>query len=153
MASIQHDPSGSFHIAFRLGGRRYKRSLKTKIQRKAEATASHVEENIRLIEGGRMDLPDDVDIPTFLMSDGKRKEKPRVASNIQLKDLFTQYQQATPEGSLEPTTVKLIGIHMRHLCRILGADTSLRSIRTVQLQSYVTVRSMESGQRGKKSVQ
>ena len=37
MASLQKDPSGNFHLAFQFGGSRFKRSLKTKSQRKAEA--------------------------------------------------------------------------------------------------------------------
>lgn len=148
MASIQQDPSGNFHIAFRFGTKRYKRSLKTKIERKAEATASHVEENIRLIEAGRMELPDDVDVPTYLMSDGKLREKPKAVNNIRLNDLESAYQQATPDGSLEPTTLKTIGVHLRHICRILGGKTNLRAIRMADLQRYVTERSKESGRRG-----
>lgn len=150
MASIQQDPSGNYHIAFRFGGSRYKRSLKTKIERKAEAAASHVEENIRLIEAGRMDLPDDVDVPVFLMSDGKLLEKPRAPANILLKKLLNEYLDSIPDGSLEPTTLKVTGVHTRHVCRILGGDTVLRSVRTEDLQRYVTYRSKEPGQRGQK---
>ena len=149
MASIQQDPSGNFHIAFRFGGKRYKRSLKTAIERKALATANHVEENIRLIEAGRMDLPDDVDVPTYLMSDGKLAKKPKVKATLQLKDLLSQYLDATPEGSQEPTTLKTTRIHMRHFGRVLGDATNLRSIGTADLQRYVTCRSREAGQRGK----
>ena len=148
MASIQQDPSGNFHISFRFGGRRFKRSLKTKHERKASAAASHVEENIRLIEAGRMELPDDVDVPTFLMSDGKLQDKPRVKSSTRLKDLLAEYTEATPAGALESTTLQTTGVHIRHVCRILGGDTNLRAIRTADLQRYVTERSKEPGQRG-----
>ena len=65
MASLQRDPSDNIHVKFRFSGKQYKRSLKTKHQRKAEAAASHIAENIRLVNTGRMELPDDVDIPTF----------------------------------------------------------------------------------------
>ena len=150
MASIQQDPSGNFHIAFRFGGKRYKRSLKTTIERKALATASHVEENIRLIEAGRMELPDSVDVPTYLMSDGKLASKPRVKKSLQLAGLLEAYRNSLPEGSLEPTTLKVIGVHVRHFCRILGSDRKLRSIRTQELQDYVTARSTECGKHGRK---
>lgn len=82
MAFVQRDPSGNFHLCFRFGGRRFKRSLHTKHQRKADAAASHVEENIRLVGEGLLELPSDVDVPTFLLSDGKLAEKPKVASNV-----------------------------------------------------------------------
>ncbi|MEZ6059129.1 MAG: hypothetical protein R3C19_02085 [Planctomycetaceae bacterium] len=150
MASIQQDRSGNYHIAFRFGGKRYKRSLKTKHNRKADAAACHVEENIRLIGAGRLELPDDVDIPTYLMSDGNLKQKPQIASTIRLKDLFREYQQETPDGSLEDTTLKVIGVHMRHGCRIPGERTVPRTIRTSELQRYVTQRSKQPGKRGRK---
>ena len=34
MASLQSDPSGNYHVKFRLGGRQYRRSLRTKLRRK-----------------------------------------------------------------------------------------------------------------------
>jgi hypothetical protein len=39
MAYVQRDPSGNFHLCFRFGGHRFKRSLHTKYQRKADAAA------------------------------------------------------------------------------------------------------------------
>jgi len=150
MASVQRDPGGNFHVTFRFGGQRFKRSLKTKHQRKAIAAASHVEENIRLVEAGRLKLPDDVDIAIFLLSDGNLQQKPKASKTIRLKDLLTRFEQETPVDSLEPTTLKLMGVHMRHVTRILGGGTHLRSIKTATLQQYVTRRSHEPGQRGRK---
>ena len=151
MASIHRDPSGNFHLCFRFGGRRFKRSLHTKHQRKADAAASHVEENIRLVGEGRLELPNDVDVPTFLLSDGKLAEKPKVASNIQLGSLFDEYRALTPEGALEASSIQTFRTHMRHVYRILGHSTLLRSIRTGDLQRFVTARSKEQGRRGKVS--
>jgi len=147
MAFVQRDPSGNFHLCFRFGGRRFKRSLHTKHQRKADAAASHVEENLRLVGEGRLDLPDNVDVPTFLLSDGKLAEKPKVASNIKLGLLFDEYQARTPEGALEASSIQTFRTHMGHVARILGAGTLLRSIRTSDLQRYVTTRSKEKGRR------
>lgn len=148
MAFVQRDPSGNFHLCFRFGGRRFKRSLHTKHQRKADAAASHVEENLRLVGEGRLELPDNVDVPTFLLSDGKLAEKPKVASNIKLGSLFDEYKARTPEGALEASSIQTFRTHMGHVVRILGAGTLLRSIRTSDLQRYVTTRSKEKGRRG-----
>lgn len=131
MASILRDPSGNFHIHFRFGGQRFKRSLHTKHERKAQAAASHVEENIRLIGEGRLALPDDVDVPTYLLSDGKLAEQPKANGDCKLGMLFAKYRELVPEGAAESTT--------------------LRSIGTSELQHYITVRSKESGRRGKLS--
>ena len=106
MASIQQDPSGNYHVSFRFGGKRFKRSLKTKIHQKAEAAASHIEENIRLIEAGRMTLPEDADIPTFLMSDGRLRKKVKTKESIRLGALLDRFKAESPEGAFEPTTLK-----------------------------------------------
>lgn len=148
MASIHRDPSGNFHLHFRFGGHRFKRSLRTKHERKANAVASHVEENIRLIGEGRLNLPDDVDVPTFLLSDGKLSAKPKVSNNIKLGLLFDEYTARTPDGALEASSIATFRTHMRHVARILGANTLLRSVRTSDLQLYVTTRSKEKGRRG-----
>ena len=52
MASLQQDPSGNYHICFRFGSNRFKRSLRTRNRRKAEAMSFRVEENIGLVESG-----------------------------------------------------------------------------------------------------
>ncbi len=94
MASIQQDPSGNYHVCFRFRDSRFKRSLKTNIKRKAEAAASRVEENLRLVDEGRIELPDGVDIPVFLLSDGKLADKPRQSKTIKLGSLFDEYLNA-----------------------------------------------------------
>jgi len=149
MASLQQDPSGNFHVCFRFNGRRFKRSLRTRLQRKADAAASHIEENIRLIESGRMDLPDDADIPTFLMSDGKRAKRPAPTSHLTIGNVFDQYRQSLPDGSLDPMTLEIAAIHIRHLKRHLGSSTRLQSLTPKHLQNYITTRSKAPGRNGK----
>ncbi|HBE71545.1 MAG TPA: hypothetical protein DDW52_25660 [Planctomycetaceae bacterium] len=148
MASIQQDPSGNFHVCFRFRNRRFKRSLKTHIKRKAEAAASRVEENIRLIDDGRIELPEDVDIPVFLLSDGKLLEKPKLVENVSLGSLFTRYRESIPDDSIEATSLATMKIHMKHVTRILGESQTLRAVRKPHLQEYVTQRSREPGRHG-----
>ena len=148
MASIQQDPSGVFHICFRYGKQRFKRSLQTTDRRKADATAVRVSENIRLANQGRMELPDDADIPTFLLSDGTLSNRPEPVSVLNIGDLFNKYQAAIPVDALEQSSLKTAKIHMRHFERLLGGKKTLRSITTADLQSYVTTRSGEAGHRG-----
>lgn len=75
MAWIQTDPSGNFHISFRFGGRKYKRSLKTKTRKQAELKKLRLEDTVALIETGRIELPPNCDLPTFLLSEGKLEGK------------------------------------------------------------------------------
>lgn len=62
MASLQQDPSGKFHVIFRFAGTRYKRSLKTAHRRQAQAACIRLEENVRLVESGRLELHDGADV-------------------------------------------------------------------------------------------
>lgn len=148
MASVQQDPSGNFHVCFRFGGHRIERSLKTSLRRKAEAATCRVEENVRLIGDGRIQLPEDVDIPVYLLSDGKLDEKPKQSRTVKLGNVFDEYLDAVPADSLEATSEKTMRIHVRHLQRILGASRTLRSLTQSDLQKYVTQRSREPGRTG-----
>jgi len=61
MSSLQQDPSGNFHICFRFLGKRFKRSLKTKNEKKASASLVKLDERIWMIESGHLELPANVD--------------------------------------------------------------------------------------------
>ena len=112
MAWIQQDPSGNFHISFRFGGRRFKRSLKTDLYRQANLSKLRLEESIALIEAGRMNLPPNADIPTFLLSEGKLDGK--IVVNLRmLGELSDDYFKSIPPDGLEPGTIKMEGKRCR----------------------------------------
>lgn len=148
MASLQIDPSGNHHVKFRFAGKQYRRSLRTKMRRTVEASACDIEENIRLIEGGHLELPEDADVATFLPSDGKLLGKPLPTSAITVGTIFDKYQKSIPADAMEATSLKTARIHMRHLQRLMGANKPFRTITTADLQTYVTKRSKEQGHRG-----
>ena len=73
MASLEIDSkSGFFKVRFRLQGIACKRSLKTNDPKEAKAVVARIEETIRLVERGRLDMPTDADPVAFVMSDGKQ---------------------------------------------------------------------------------
>ena len=84
MAWLQADPSGNYHVSFRFGGRKFKRSLRTKDGANAEGRRLRLEENIRLVESGRLAIPSEADVPTFLLSDGKLNSKVVIATPLTL---------------------------------------------------------------------
>jgi hypothetical protein len=71
-----HPTSGRFKICFRWGGTKLKRTLKTTRRGDAEAKLLRLEENIKLLEEGRLELSPGADLCTFLLSDGKLTQKP-----------------------------------------------------------------------------
>ncbi|HRX82162.1 MAG TPA: hypothetical protein P5307_24015 [Pirellulaceae bacterium] len=149
MAWLQADPSGNYHVSFRFGGRKFKRSLRTKDAANAEGRRLRLEENIRLVESGRLPVPREADVPTFLLSDGKLDNKVVIDAPITLISLFDSFFAALSTGNLEESTVSGMQIHRRHLERHLGNAFVVQRISLEDLQTYVMERSKQKGLRGR----
>jgi len=61
----------TYSVVFRFAGRKFTRSLKTGDRKEAETRRLNLERTIREVQEGRMALPDGVDLPLFLLSDGR----------------------------------------------------------------------------------
>jgi hypothetical protein len=70
MASLERR-SERFRIVFRFAGRKFQHALKTSKEGEARSCLARLEENLRLLERGRLVLPPAADLPTFLLSDGQ----------------------------------------------------------------------------------
>ncbi|QDT43506.1 hypothetical protein Pan241w_36070 [Gimesia alba] len=133
---------GSWRIAFRIGEQRFNRSLKTENKDEAEARQARLEESIRLVESGRIEIPPGADIPTFLLSDGKLKQSSSIAVRaLTLSQLFEEFFFKLPEGNLEDSTIYGMQRHRRHLERIIGVRFPVQQLTTEVLQNYVSKRS------------
>ena len=150
MAWLERDPSGNYHIAFRFGGRKFRRSLRTKTKRQAEARCARLEENSQLVESGRLTIPDGADVAAFLLSDGKLNGKPKVKARISLTEVFALYIDELPPGSLETETLRIAHIHMRHFQRHLGKKFPIDGLTQADLQNYVNQRARQPGIHGRK---
>lgn len=99
MAWLEQKPSGNFLVAFRYGEQKFKKSLRTKSRKAAEGRLSRLEENISLVESGRLVIPDEADIASFLLSDGQVNGKPKRRSSIRtLKHLCQRIDGSTRCG-------------------------------------------------------
>ena len=149
MASLETTPSGNYHVVFWFQGERYKRALRTKQRREADLRKARLEDTIHLVECGRIELPKDVDIPLFLLSDGKlgavalRSVETTPPPQHALEAIFAQFFESIPDGNLEQTTLDGMHQHEKHLLRIVGADFQLPSLTLDDLQQYVKKRSSE----------
>ncbi len=75
MASIhQVGKRGLFSIHFRVGRKQYQRALSTANYKEALAQCARVEETISLIERGRLEIPESVELCEFILSDGRLKK-------------------------------------------------------------------------------
>ena len=149
MAWLEQDPSKRFHICFRFSGNKFRRSLKTSKKKEAETRLSRLEETIRLVESGRLEIPADTDAAKFLLSDGKVTKDSSPAKPIYLTKLFDQFFDSLPESSLEKSTIDCMKIHRRHFERVLSKRCRVDRLTIDQMQSYVSKRSREPGRRGR----
>lgn len=99
-----------------------------------------MEDTIRLLEQGRLEIPKDTDPATWIMSGGKIDTRHR-KSNDRLETVCASYfkdqiDKAESTRSNEQT-------HIRHLNRVLGERTTLDDIDLKKLQGYVSKRLKE----------
>ncbi len=147
MAWKEDTKSGIYHAGFRFGGKAFKRSLKTSDEGKANAKLSRIEETIEMIESGRLPLPLDVDIGTFILSDGKLNQKPQVLS-LRLGSLGNSFF-ADSSNFKADNTRKTMDIHRTHLVRELGKSFDVCAMQHQHLQKYINIRSKAPGRFGK----
>jgi len=144
MASIQRvDNSPNYTIRFRFQGRNVHRSLGTGDRRKATGISSRIEETIRLLESGRIEVPNGTDPIDFIFADGKQREKPIKGNSLGLREFYDAYMNKLPVGRKEASTLYGEGIHLKHLKRHLGPSRKLQSITKADLQDYVSYRLKE----------
>lgn len=149
MAWLQQVPSGCYHISFRFGGRKFKRSLKTKDHRTAKSKQIRLEDTIQLVESGLVELPVGIDVPSFLLSEGKKLGK-TVLKDCKMTEAFDEFFEQIPAGNLELSSVKTMKTHRGHLERLLGTRQYLGAIDVTVLQNYIGKRAKEKGRRGRK---
>ncbi len=120
MASLEQQArGGNFRVIFWFDGRKFSRTLKTSDEQEANSVVQRIEENIRLVERGRLEIPPDADVAIFLLSDGKLDKKTILPTTMKLEDFLTKYRQQIPHDSLEANTLCTMEIHLKHLQRIL----------------------------------
>jgi integrase len=149
MAWLEREESGRYHVAFRFGNNKFKRSLKTDSETEAQTRLFRLEENIRLVESGRMTMPEGADAATFLLSDGKLERKIVIPAPTLLAPLLDKYCEDLPEGVIESNSLYTAKIHINHLKRVLGTDFQIARLGHADLQSYVVSRTKQKGRRAK----
>lgn len=141
----------SYRVVFQFAGQTFKRSLGTRDRREAAGQVATVERRIAMVERGELTIPEEIDLPLFLLGNDQIK-LPVISSKkvMSISEAITEYLDSIPAGSLESNSLCTVRIHLRHAERLLGKTFSIRSLGFANLQRYVDVRSREKGTRGKK---
>jgi integrase len=151
MASLEKRYDGRCRIVFCWQGERRYHSLGKLPKREALSCLDRLEESLRFVERGLLEMPPGTDLGRFLVSGGKFKAQPAPEPQFTLADLLNRYQAEQLEGVKEPSTRSTESIHIAHLLRIIGSKTDVRAITTETLQGYVNARAKEKG-RGRRCV-
>jgi integrase len=147
-----HRTSGHFNLCLRWQGKKLRRTLKTTEKKEAETTLHRFEENLRLLERGRLTLPDGGDLLTFLLSDGKLSGVPitppvPAPAKLTLREISDRYLATLGNGTVEANSLATTRMHLQHFLRKLGDDFSIEGLKTPILQDYVNTRSRRKGKK------
>lgn len=126
MAGLSQDKrSGNWFIFFRFGGKIFNRSTSTQDQGEAEAIRTRVEQRLRLLEQGLVDVPPEANLWEWLKSDGKRTAPLNLAPrHPTLSEVIKQFFDTLP-----PDTAKEQGdqswrdvqrLHCDHFLSVVG---------------------------------
>jgi hypothetical protein len=132
--------NGSYRVVFRLLGRKFSRTLRTRNAKTARGTFARLEDNLRRVELGTLVIPSGANVPTFLLSDGNAQHLARQTATIPeltLAGLFSRYSAHLPEESLEKNTLAMIQIHLRHLLKVFGGTFPVRNMDGSRVSSEI----------------
>jgi hypothetical protein len=72
--------NGNYVLCFRVGEKRFRRSLNSDDEGEADSAVACIEENLRLIERGRLEIPKGVDVLSFCCPTGRSQHPSRSMS-------------------------------------------------------------------------
>jgi len=139
MASIHRDNRTSiWFVIFRWAGKQYRRSCESRSKVEARAIKARIEGTIRLLKQGHLELPEDAETGTWIISGGKLNSRPRPDQTHRLGGVCDAYLK-DQHGKADTT---LVGerIHIGHLQRVIGGNTALDKIDLKNVQAYVAER-------------
>jgi hypothetical protein len=131
-----------FVVRFRYLGKEYKKSLKVRDPKEAEAARRLVEVVIHRLHTGQVRVPDGIDPGDFIVSGGTAtrpavpKARPRPIAQV-----VAEYLEAQ-RTYLAPSTHALFRVHLRHWLRHLGPRTRqpITSVTHSDLEGYLRSR-------------
>ncbi len=110
-----------------------------------------MEETLSDLERGRLHLPPDADLITFLLSDGKLTQRPQDTpppKAITLGELRDRYVQTHSNGAMEQNSLDTVKMHLRHFVASLGESFAIPTLALTHLQEHVDRRSVDRGLKG-----
>jgi hypothetical protein len=149
MASLEKRYDGRYRIVFCWQGERRYHSLGKLPERGARSCRDRLEESLRFVDRGLLEVPPDADLGRFLVSGGKLNGKPALKAPLTVGELLKRYRTEHPDGVKESSTRSTESIHIAHLLRIIDPKTAVGAVAIETLQAYANARGKEKGRRGR----
>ncbi len=138
MASLHKDKrTNHWIVMFRFAGKQFRKSTEILNKTEAISTKYRIEETLRLLRQGRIEIPVDADPGVWIYSAGKIKQKQssRDSQDKTLNSICQSYLK--DQVSKADKTRNCEEIHIRHLKRFYKDSILFPSITLEQLQKYV----------------
>lgn len=132
-----------FRVVFRFRNRKFHVNLKASEPKEADACLARLEENLRLVERGRLAVPPGADLGLYLLTDGKLDQPVELARTVRLAEVFETYHTEFTAGAKEAITWEMENIHLNHLARLIGGATPVAAVTAGAVQQFVDARSRE----------
>ncbi len=149
MASLEKRYDGRYRIVFCWQSERRYHSLGKMPEREARSCLDRLEESLRFVDRGLLEVPLEADLGRFLVSGGKLNGKPVLETPLKFGELLKRYHAEHPAGVKEASTRSTETIHIAHLLRLIDPQTAVRSITIETLQCCVNARAKEKVRSGR----
>jgi hypothetical protein len=144
VASLQ-ERNGSYRVQFFHYGKLHGFTLGKVTPAEARAKAAQVDYLLMRLKQNLLTLPPGTDLVSFIRHDGRPPaaapsvpEAPR--RTVTLAVLKDRCLAAHGNGTLGANSLATCGIHLSHLCRVLGDALPLAGLTTADHQGYVNMR-------------
>ena len=121
MASLEKRYDGRYRIVFCWQGERRYHSLGKMPEREARSCLDRLEESLRFVDRGLLEVPPDADLGRFLVSGGKLNGKPTLKAPLTLGESLGRYRASM---TLWPRLSRW-SVTIHHLFRILARDDGI----------------------------
>lgn len=135
MASLE-TRNGRTSLVFWWQGKKTRTSLGKVSDLQAEQIKAAAERTIGDMERGRLEVPDNVDLALFVLSDGRQGKIEDRPPELTLHAMLDAMLADTPKSSWAETSWTTLELHVGHLRRLLP-DVPLAAVNRALLQKYI----------------
>jgi integrase len=146
----EHRPYG---VQFRYAGQKFHRSLGTFDHTDAEGLVKEIEENLDLIQRGKMPVPPDCSAEAFwaiVRTSNRVAAEPKILARKTLDEVKKEYFASYPKGAKEESTLMTEQVQLGKLIGIIGKGKAIAALDVPGIERYVHERQKQNGLRGRK---